>query len=362
MVCAFCHAIFGQLADMKYACEICFAEDSNVYAELRSDLTQHSSWVLITDKQTHEYCKPHFLKRLDIDPPTEIVLLPGENQKSTERLILLWEELFRSGLDRKSAVVNLGGGMVTDLGGMAAATFKRGLALYNIPTSLLGMVDASIGGKNGINLRSAKNQIGTVYLPRKILIDVNFLDSLPQNEKSSGFAEVIKHALIADRELWESLRKLSNIEDITSWTEIIKRAVEVKRKIVQSDPMENGLRKLLNFGHTAGHALEAHFDELSHGHAIACGMIVESLIARELGIMSEATFQEIFNYLKQLYSLPVIRKEDLNSLIWLARQDKKNELGKLNFSLVDQPGRGKIDQIVDEAVFLNALTRFNELR
>lgn len=247
----------------------------------------YSSIFIIVDTLSNEFCLDYFIPFLATDLKIEIIEFEnGETNKNIQTCLEIWTVLTEYGADRKSLILNLGGGVVTDLGGFVASTYKRGVDFINIPTTLLAMVDASIGGKNGIDLGNLKNQIGVINNPKMVLIDTNFLETMPNNEMKSGLSEMIKHGLIADKEYFEKFLDLSSLDN-SVLDDLIYESIVIKNNIVMQDPTENGIRKALNFGHTLGHAIESYFLEnekkkpLLHGEAIAIGMILESYISKE---------------------------------------------------------------------------------
>ena len=261
--------------------------------------TKYSNLFIITDSNTNEYCLHKFLPYLETDLTIEIIEFEaGEINKNIDTCIEVWKVLTDLGADRKSLVINLGGGVVTDLGGFVASTFKRGVDFINIPTTLLSMVDASVGGKTGVDLGNLKNQIGVINVPTMVLIDTQYLETVPQNELRSGLAEMLKHGLIFDKNYWEQFLDISTI-DFSDLDLLIHRSVVIKNEIVMQDPTEKNIRKALNFGHTLGHAIESYFLEnesktnLLHGEAIAVGMILESYIALKKDLINEAEYFQI---------------------------------------------------------------------
>jgi 3-dehydroquinate synthase len=266
------------------------------YEKLNQHLKEnkYSNLFIIVDSNTNEYCLPKFLPLLETELTIEIIEFEaGEPNKNIETCIQIWNVLTELGADRKTLIINLGGGVVTDLGGFVASTFKRGVDFIHIPTTLLSMVDASVGGKNGVDLGNLKNQIGVINTPKMVLIDTNYLETVPQNEMRSGLAEILKHGLIFDKAYWEKFLDLKAI-DFADFDELIYRSVEIKNEIVTQDPTEKNIRKSLNFGHTLGHAIESYFLEnenkttLLHGEAIAVGMILESYISLHKNLITEA--------------------------------------------------------------------------
>jgi len=314
---------------------------------------RYSSIFVIVDTHSNEFCLPNFLANVVTETVIEIIEFEsGESSKNIETCVQIWNVLTELGADRKSLVINVGGGVVTDLGGFVASTFKRGIDFINVPTTLLAMVDASVGGKNGVDLGNLKNQIGVINLPKMVLIDTSYLETLPQNEMRSGLAEMLKHGLIYDKIYWEKFLNLSEI-DFADFDDLILKSIEIKNEIVMKDPTENGIRKALNFGHTLGHAIESYFLEsenkktLLHGEAIAAGMILESFISMEKNLISAAEYSEIKTGIQNIFDNIVFEKNDLEPILELLIHDKKNEYGNIQFALLDGIGQSKINQAVD---------------
>lgn len=289
---------------------------------------------------------------MDLVPELEgaelIELESGEANKTIDVCIQVWRVLSELGADRSSLLVNLGGGVITDLGGFVASTFKRGIAFINLPTTLLAQIDASAGGKTGVDLDGLKNEIGVFAEPAAVFIDPLFLHTLPKRELVSGFAEAFKHALIADAEYWELLSgvEMANAE---YWEEIIHRSVQIKRTIVQNDPYEKNQRRALNFGHTIGHALETYFLEkgestVLHGEAVAAGMICELLLSvYEAGLdpnLAEAYIETIVKRFPHLTFDSIANER----LIEIMRHDKKNANGEIRFALLAAIGKPILDK------------------
>jgi 3-dehydroquinate synthase len=343
---------------------IYFNQDCYSYLQDLLQPDSYSALFVIADSNTYECCLPNFLSQLATEIRIEIIEIePGEENKTIETCVGVWETLTELGADRKSLVINLGGGMVTDLGGFVASTFKRSLDFINIPTSLLAMVDASIGGKTGVDLGSIKNQIGVINNPKAVLVDTDFLNTLPAEQMRSGLAEMYKHGLIADKGYWNSLVDLATLttDDLA---ELIKRSIEIKNNIVEQDPLEKGLRKMLNFGHTLGHAVESYFLEsheknsLLHGEAVAIGMILESHISLEKGLLSAGEYREIKLVLDAVYPKIDFTAEDVDAIMNLLSHDKKNEFGKVQFVLLENIGKAKIDQIIEKELIYNAFAGY----
>ncbi len=317
----------------------------------------YSSLFILVDENTNENCLSKFLPNLAIKIPIEIIEIEsGEAQKNISTCSEIWSIISNLGADRKSVILNLGGGVISDIGGFVASTFKRGIDFINIPTSLLGMVDAAIGGKNGVDLGNLKNQIGVINNPKMVLIDSSFLETLSQKEMKSGLAEMLKHGLIYDKEYWNKFLNLDQI-DFADFDELIYRSVEIKNEIVGLDPTENGIRKSLNFGHTLGHAIESHFlnseKQLLHGEAVAIGMVLESFISKEKKLISENEYFEIKNTLKSIYNEINFTENDIGMIVNLLIHDKKNEYGKVQFALLDSIGKIKINQSVENEIIMN---------
>jgi 3-dehydroquinate synthase len=319
----------------------------------------HSKKVIIVDENTNEFCLEYLLTSITGLEDAEVMMLPaGEENKVLEICFQVWEALTEYGIGRKDLIINLGGGVVTDSGGFIAAVFKRGVPFLHIPTSLLGMVDAAIGGKTGIDLGPYKNQLGTFTLPEMTIVDTAFLGTLPQEEVLNGFAEMVKHALIADIELWNAFRELERIE-ANDLMPFIEKSAAIKMQIVTEDPTEMGQRKLLNFGHTVGHALEGYFlsteTPISHGLAVVLGMIAEIHLSVELGYLSSHDQELIVSSLKKwfpLINIPVFENEQV---IQLMKNDKKNSENKIKAALLKKTGKGIFDQISTEEGIFSAL-------
>lgn len=345
--------------------DIYFNEKVYPFLEVHLKSHNYSKIFILTDSNTHEYCLPWFLSQLITDIPFEILEMEvGEIHKNIHTCDSIWQALAELDADRNSLFVSLGGGVVTDLGGFVASTFKRGIAFLHVPTSLLAMVDAAIGGKNGIDLGAIKNQIGVIQPPAAVLIDTTFLESLPQNEMRSGLAEMLKHGLIYDPKYWEAFQQLDTLtgEDLDL---LVHRSVVIKNEIVQSDPYEKGMRKALNFGHTLGHAIESYFMEstthesILHGEAVAAGMILESHISLQKGFLKEKEYATIKSTLLGLFNQLPLGVEQLENLYFWMKFDKKNSNGKVKFVLLQGVGKVILDQEVDDDMIINALTDYN---
>ena len=293
----------------------------------------------------------------------KVVIPPGENNKNIDTVAKIWKFLSEKGADRKSLLINIGGGMLTDLAGFAATTFKRGINFLNIPTTLLSQVDASVGGKTGINFNGLKNEIGTFKEPVAVIINTNFLRTIDHENFISGFAEMIKHGLIDSK---NHLAKLKNfdIENIyyELLQEIICKSVNVKEYFVANDPTEKNIRKVLNFGHTFGHAFESLSMEqnrpILHGLAVAYGMIAELFLSGEVCGFPKTDLEEINEWLLKIYGKFKISDSDFDRLFELMTHDKKNESGKINFTLLPEIGKMKIDQNCEKKLVFKALANY----
>ena len=315
--------------------------------------------VILVDENTRKYCLPRFLKKSKIKGSI-IEVESGENNKDIDTLQSIWEQMIREGMSRKSLLINLGGGVIGDMGGFAASTFMRGMKFIQVPTTLLSMVDASVGGKLGIDFLKLKNLVGVFNAPHLVWIDTNYLKTLPADQLQSGMGEVIKHSLIGDPKLWKQLRNDRKIKD---WTSFVKRNVAIKKTIVNADPKEKGMRKVLNYGHTIGHVLESHYlttdTPLLHGQAIILGMLIENIISRDRGLLSPKQFKRINSYLSsQVKDISLSTTDsDLEAMLLTMASDKKNSNGKLKFSLLKAPGSCTYDVTVSPREVLRA---FNE--
>lgn len=327
---------------------------------------KYSSVFIIVDNNTNEFCLPKFLNFLSIAIPVEIIELDAEDAnteslKNITTCVSIWTTLTELGADRKSLLINLGGGVISDIGGFVASTYKRGIDFIHVPTTLLGMVDASIGGKNGVDLGNLKNQIGVINVPELLLIDTDFLETLPQKEMRSGLAEMLKHGLINDLNYWNQFLDLKAL-DTENLFQLIYRSVEIKNEIVKQDPTENGIRKALNFGHTLGHAIESHFLEstspLLHGEAIAIGMILESYLSKEKNLLSNKDYLQIKNTIKSIFDDFIFNQKDIESILSLLIHDKKNEYGKVQFALLNGIGKIAINQFVENEIIIESFNDY----
>ena len=323
-----------------------------------------SKKIIIVDENTHENCLEYFITNFPELSDCEVVMIPaGEENKVLEICFQVWEAFTDYQVGRKDLVINIGGGLVTDLGGFVASVYKRGMDYINIPTSLLGMVDASIGGKTGIDLGSYKNMIGTFSNPQAVFIDTQFLKTLPLEELLNGYAEMLKHALIADKAHWEELKSVSVMTELINY-ELIEKSINIKNGIVLQDPLEEGLRKSLNFGHTAGHALEGYFissKHLAHGHAVGLGMLVEAFISFRKGLLSEADFLEIEELILESFPLVYYDENAMDLFVSLLKNDKKNYNNDIHCCLLTSIGSVNENVVVTVPEFMEAFIYLKNL-
>lgn len=299
--------------------------------------------IILVDENVQELCLPVFRRVLpQIEISGVICIQSGEDKKNLEQAAFIWEELTRLNVDKDALLVNLGGGVITDIGGFAAATFKRGMSFINFPTTLLGMVDAAIGGKTGVDFSGFKNQVGLFIDPLSVVVDPVFLKTLDAKQWQSGFAEVLKYGLIIDRDLWNIL-KGKRIKEIDNWNKIIVKAARDKIDIVKSDFLEKGIRKNLNFGHTIGHSFESYFlktdNPITHGQAIAAGMICEAWLSQKTYDFDIEKLEEIVDMIDINFDRLEITEDLIPTFMDLMRQDKKVREGKLKFSLLKKIGK-----------------------
>jgi 3-dehydroquinate synthase len=321
---------------------------------------QYSAICIIVDQNTEKHCFPLFSDLFE--NPLVISIPAGEKEKNLRTCEIIWQKMTDYQLDRKALVINLGGGVIGDMGGFCAATYKRGLDFIQIPTTLLSQVDASVGGKLGIDFNSFKNHIGVFQEPKAVLIDTTFLKTLPQEEIRSGFAEIIKHCLIADKEKWEDL-KTKPFQD-QNWTDLVAHSIAIKSRITQEDPKELGLRKILNFGHTIGHAIESYYLEipdkrLLHGEAIGIGMIAEAYIAYKKGYINKDELEDIKLYILSVFKKIEIFEFDIEKLIPLTMQDKKNENKKIQCTLLEKIGEANFNNPINYNEIKEAINFYN---
>lgn len=310
---------------------------------------EHDKIFILTDQTTHDMCLPKLQNFLCLKGAQSIVIKAGDTNKTLDSLAEVWTALSQGGATRHSLMINLGGGMVTDLGGFAASTFKRGIDFINIPTTLLAMVDASVGGKTGINFGGLKNEIGVFSDSKFVIINTQFLDTLDHDNICSGYAEMLKHGLISDDKHWAELVGFNLAQpDLAQLQRMVAESIKVKERIVTEDPHEHGIRKALNLGHTVGHALESfamkHGRPVLHGYAVAYGMVCELyLSARKTDFPTDKMHQTVRFILDHYGRLPYTC-DDYPELLELMRHDKKNTSGIINFTLLGGIGDIRINQ------------------
>ena len=312
----------------------------------------YSKIFILVDENTRDHCLGIFREKVDFPDDTEVITIPpGESQKNLETCANLWQILSDKGADRKSLMINLGGGVITDMGGFVASCFKRGIRFINVPTTLLSMVDASVGGKTGVDLGVLKNQIGLFCNPEMVLIDLDFLETVTERELRSGLAEIIKYGFTFDEELWATIRNFDRPE-LKFIHQLVHRSVEIKNKVVLEDMHENNLRKSLNFGHTVGHAIESYFlestvkEDLTHGEAIALGMVAELYYSAKLLELPFDHADELKRFVHGFYGKILIEENDIDPIIDLMKYDKKNVSGRINFVLLDDMESCRLDMQV----------------
>jgi 3-dehydroquinate synthase len=329
-----------------------FVEDNN-----------YSTVFILVDENTLEHCYPKFIPNFSTEKRIEVIEIEsGEINKNIETCIGVWNAITELGGDRKSLLITLGGGVITDLGGFVASCFKRGIDFVNIPTTLLSMVDASVGGKTGVDLGVLKNQIGLFANPKMVIVDSDYLTTVTEREIKSGTAEIIKYGLTYDTDLFNEIKNNKKLEI----SNLIQRSIEIKNEVVLQDPKEQNLRKILNFGHTLGHAIESFYlesedkENLTHGEAIAIGMVCESFMSYKLLGFPEEKLNEIKEVILSIYDRTNLLKEDFSDIIELLKHDKKNINGQVNFVLLNDYEDHKIDCKVPEELILESMEFYNE--
>ncbi|MCI6233622.1 MAG: 3-dehydroquinate synthase [Prevotella sp.] len=337
----------------------------NIKSELAIALSEsdHDRLFVLVDECTKEKCWNKIEDFYSLKNAHVITIKPSDSNKTLESISHVWKELGNNGGTRHSCLVNLGGGMVTDLGGFAASTFKRGINFINIPTTLLSMVDASVGGKTGINFNGLKNEIGTFCNANFVLLCTDFLTTLDSANLLSGYAEMLKHGLISNIDMLAGLLNfdvchIQDKEQRLQLSRMISDSVEVKKNIVEKDPKENGIRKALNLGHTFGHAFESWSlkrTPVLHGYAVAWGLVCELYLSHVITGFPIDTMRQTVDYIRNHYGIPPVTCDDYHELIDLMRHDKKNRGESINFTLLAEVGDIRLDQhatldIIKEAI------------
>lgn len=326
---------------------------------------EHDRIFVLTDETTQQLCWPKIKNFKALKNSTPIIIKATDTHKNLDTLSQVWQALSNGGATRHSLMINLGGGMVTDLGGFAASTFKRGIDFINIPTTLLAMVDASVGGKTGINFGGLKNEIGVFSDSRFVIINTQFLDTLDHDNICSGYAEMLKHGLISDERTWAELVTFDlDTPDLSQLQRMVAESIKVKERIVEADPHEHGIRKALNLGHTMGHAFESFAmrrgTPILHGYAVAYGLISELYMsARKTAFPTDRMHQTV-RFIRENYGTLNITCDDYPILIELMHHDKKNTSGIINFTLLGNVGDIRINQTANEEEIKEALDFFRE--
>lgn len=326
---------------------------------------EHDRIFVLTDETTQQLCWPKIKNFKALKNSTPIIIKATDTHKNLDTLSQVWQALSNGGATRHSLMINLGGGMVTDLGGFAASTFKRGIDFINIPTTLLAMVDASVGGKTGINFGGLKNEIGVFSDSRFVIINTQFLDTLDHDNICSGYAEMLKHGLISNERTWAELVTFDlDTPDLNQLQRMVADSIKVKERIVEADPHEHGIRKALNLGHTMGHAFESFAmrrgTPILHGYAVAYGLISELYMsARKTAFPTDRMHQTV-RFIRENYGTFNITCDDYPTLIELMRHDKKNTSGIINFTLLGNVGDIRINQTANEEEIKEALDFFRE--
>ncbi|MFQ5448058.1 MAG: 3-dehydroquinate synthase, partial [Saprospiraceae bacterium] len=308
--------------------DICIGSADAYSAEALNQLVRtgcYTKVALLTDHNTRRHCLPLVLPQLDFE--ASLIEIPaGEQYKTLDTCSLVWQEMMSHGLDRHSLLINLGGGVAGDMGGFCAATYQRGIDFVQMPTTLLAQADASIGGKLGIDFQLIKNNIGVFRNPKAVFVEPVFLKTLPKRQIRSGFAEVFKHALIADAGLWQQLQSMTDLGQ-ANWAELLPLSLSIKQRIVEEDPREKGLRKALNFGHTVGHAVESFSFKtkkpLLHGEAVAIGVVCESWLSQKLAGLPAGDLDGIVQFIRRFYLPFSFDEKDFPQLLSLMKNDKK---------------------------------------
>lgn len=323
----------------------------------------YSKVICIVDDNTQQHCLPILEQKIDRQVNV-IIIKSGEKSKTIDTCTKIWQEMMHLGADRHSLVITLGGGVVGDMGGFCAATYMRGIAFVHVPTTLLSQVDSAVGGKLGVDLNTYKNMIGLFKNPDAVYIFPEYISSLPNREVFSGFAEMIKHALISDNDLWSELKTINPLIH-SDWSDDIYKSVLVKHGITEEDPLEQSIRKKLNFGHTIGHAVESENLKneypLLHGEAIAIGMICECHISYQKGLLSQKILDEITQTILDLYARHPDAVKDIEDIISHTRHDKKNKSRKVRCTLLTTIGNAIIDQEITEDEMQKALIYYSEV-
>lgn len=324
--------------------------------------------IILTDVNTQQFALPKVADVPVVKQSPHIVVKSGDMNKNIETASVVWKQLEENGATRNTVVVNIGGGVVTDLGGFAAAVFKRGVKFVNVPTTLLGAVDAAVGGKTGVNFNGLKNEIGVFREADAVIISTLFFDTLPSTELRSGYAEMLKHGLLSDRRYFADLLKfdiVADVNDSEKFLDLVKRSVIIKRDIVASDPHEQGLRRVLNLGHTVGHAFESlamkRMNPVPHGYAVAWGIVVELVLSHLIYKFPSDLLHIVAQFVKENYGVFHITCNDYDEILALMHHDKKSRGGEINCSLLADVGDIKLGTVVSEEDAKAALDTYQDL-
>lgn len=346
--------------------EVWISDDVQEYIRLIKTNFNASSWWILTDSNVEKFCYPRFQEAFN-QAHNLFVLPAGEESKTLASCEHLWQQMEASHADKNAVLICLGGGMITDLGGFAASCWKRGIRFIFIPTSLLGMVDASIGGKTGIDLTFGKNLLGLISIPSLVVSDTSWLSTLPEKELKAGYAECLKHGLVADETYW---RRISGTPfNQQEWEFVVYRSQLVKSEVVKNDPDEQWMRKILNFGHTIGHALESLSLELQkpmlHGEAVALGMLLEAELSLSYSELPDIQFREIKSRIEELrIDFPLFdftNSDIVNKFIYYIRNDKKNQKNEIRMSLLNKIGKCSYDiQVTEESILKVVIDYFKD--
>ncbi len=340
----------------------------NIVEIIKSTIEAYSdeNIYILVDENTLKYCFP-LIENAFSQPPQVITIKSGDKNKNLETSQVIWNYLSDNGGDRSSLLINLGGGVISDIGGFVASSFKRGIDFINIPTTLLAQIDASIGGKVGINSNGLKNEIGFFSHAKRVIIYPDFLKTLEKNEFISGFAEVVKHALIHSQDAWNELQyfDIENI-DYSKLKILIKKSAQVKQDIINQDPKENGIRQALNFGHTFGHAIETFFGrkniQILHGEAVAIGLICEIFISNKVLNLDLSKMFKIVEFIAINFNSFDIEMDDYEEIYELMKHDKKNNNNEIRFALISDIGKVEVNQTCDKNNIFQALSFYYQLK
>ncbi len=318
----------------------------------------YSQLIVLVDENTKAHCLPLLQQHTNLTIDVLIEIQSGERHKNLETCQHIWQAMMDANTNRNAVLLNLGGGVIGDMGGFCAATFKRGIDFIQIPTTLLSQVDASIGGKLGIDFGQIKNSIGLFCNPQAVFINPECLKTLSTREIRSGFAELIKHSLIADRKEWETLQQIERLEDIV-WDQYLVPSLKIKKEIVAADPFEKSIRKALNYGHTIGHAIESFAlhtkNPLLHGEAVAIGMLCEAYLSQQIAGFPVSDLVDVRDFILRIYGKYQFEASIFEELLHFMKKDKKNEGTEINFTMLKSPGEALINQTCSPALIVESL-------